>query len=112
MSQLQAEPISEASKRELPNCAKLITLAQRELAAFLSAVVSLFGSEQATLAADAWVAELMSFENVAGFSSRDWRLVTVGALSRLADHLVNIRKVRTARFADVDTERSTDTIAR
>jgi hypothetical protein len=101
MSQPQTELITEASKEQLPVCAKLITLAQRELAAFLSAVVCLFGSEQATLAADAWIAELMSFDNVAGFSNRDWRLVTVGALSRLAHHLVSIRKNLTSCVADV-----------
>ena len=87
-------------------------LAQRELGAFLIAVVSLFGSEQATLAADAWIDELMSFENVVGFSSRDWRLVTVGALSRLAHHFVNIRKSRASCVVDADTKMPTDTITK
>lgn len=101
MFQLQTEPISGASKIQLPICAKLITLAQRELAVFLSAVVSLFGSEQATLAADTWIAELLSLESVMGFSSRDWRLTTVGALSGLAHYLASVRKNRTSRPADV-----------
>ena len=82
MSQLKLESISEATKQQPPICAMLITFAQVELAAFLTAAVSLFGSEQVTLAADAWIAELTSFENVVGFGSRDWRFVTVGALSR------------------------------
>jgi hypothetical protein len=109
MSQLQTEAISEASKTELPVCARLITLAQRELAAFLSAVVSLFGSEQAALAADAWIAELTSLESVMGFGSRDWRLVTVGAVSRLAHHLANIRKIRKSCVVDL-YENSVETV--
>ena len=96
--------MSEKSKQQLPICGKLIMLAQRELGAFLIAVVSLFGSEQAKLAADAWIDELMSFENVVGFSSRDWRLVTVGALSRLAHHLVSIRENRTSCVKDTDAK--------
>lgn len=91
MSQAQIEPLSENFSEQLPNLPKLVALAQRELAAFLGAVVSLFGSEQATLAADVWIAELMSVDNVTGFSSRDWRLITVSAVSRLSSQLMNIR---------------------
>lgn len=102
MPLLQPEPTSTAPQEEVAVCAKLLSAAQRELAAFLGAVVSLFGSEQATLAAEAWMAELLSVDNITSFTARDWRLITVAALSHIADHLAVVRS-RRASASHVET---------
>jgi hypothetical protein len=68
---------------ELPNSdgpmfAKLMTMAERELGAFISAVTELFSSEQAKLAAVDWLDELVLMEApcgcVANASRRSARL--------------------------------------
>lgn len=96
MSQPQTECIDEASKAQLSRCAKLITLAQRELTVALSATVSLFGSEQVTLAVETWIAELLSVENVTGLFNRDWRIVIIGALSQVVHNLLAVQRDREA----------------
>lgn len=55
-------------------------LAERELSAFVTAVMELFGSEQAKLSADDWFAE---FE----LMDRSPRSVTVAASARLANRV-------------------------
>jgi hypothetical protein len=70
-----------------PTFAKLRTLAERELGAFISAVTELFGSEQARLAADEWLDELVVMEGLPGFTSRDWRSITIAASVRLANRV-------------------------
>lgn len=62
----------------------LITMAERELAAFFTAVTELLGSEQATLSVEDWLQELESLDRLPGLSTSDWRQVTMAVLSRLA----------------------------
>jgi hypothetical protein len=69
-------------------------LAQRELAAFLSAVREQFGLEQAKLSAEDWLQELAAIEGLP-FSAREWRGITVSVLARLADR-VNASSISTA----------------
>jgi|ERR1700678_693197 hypothetical protein len=76
-------------------CRDLMTMAERELAAFFNAVTELFGSEQAEIAAEDWLNELMAInindvpieENDLPASTRHWRLLTVKVLARLANRV-------------------------
>jgi hypothetical protein len=60
------------------------TMAERELGAFISAVTGSFGSEEARLAAEDWLDELVLLETLPGLRSRDWRVITIAASARLA----------------------------
>jgi len=68
------------------NCADFATLAERELAAFFSAVKELFGSEQAALSAEDWLRELTSIDGLPA-SIPEWRLITARASIRLASRV-------------------------
>jgi hypothetical protein len=61
-------------------------MAERELSAFFNAVTQLFGSEQAELSAKDWLQELMVAEGLPA-STREWRLLTAKASTRLASRL-------------------------
>ena len=82
--------MTELSKRFDPACGDLMTMAERELAAFFSAVTELFGSEQAELSAEDWLQELMAIKihdmaiDDLPASTRQWRQLTVKAAARLA----------------------------
>ena len=63
---------------------------EREFKAFISAVKELFGPEQSQLSAVDWLdeselSELMDSQS--GYTSRDWRAVTIAASARLANRL-------------------------
>jgi hypothetical protein len=81
MDRWQPWPVSERTSN---TCGDLMTMAQRELSAFITAVAELFGPEQARLSAEAWLDELASMDWLPGPTSRDWRAVTIAALVRLA----------------------------
>ena len=80
----QAKPVSERTSNHSTTCTDLMTMAQRELSAFIGAVTELSGSEQARLSAEAWLDELASMDCLPGSTNRDWRAVTIAALARLA----------------------------
>ena len=63
-------------------CAELMTMAERELSAFFNAVTQLFGSEQADLAAEDWLHELIEIDRLPA-SAREWRLITAKVSTRL-----------------------------
>jgi hypothetical protein len=63
--------------------ADLVTMAEQELAAFFAAVTELFGSHQARVSAEDWLHELLAV-NVLPASAREWRLLTVKVVTRLA----------------------------
>jgi|SRR5579864_1136061 len=65
-----------------PDCADSMSLAERELSAFLNAVSQLFGSKQADLAAEDWLHELIEIDRLPA-SAREWRLITAKVLTRL-----------------------------
>lgn len=71
----------------IANCADLMIPAERELAAFLSAVTELYGTEQAEMAADVWLDELEMINRLPGPAIHDWRKVSVASVARLANHL-------------------------
>jgi len=60
--------------------------AERELAAFFRAVKELFGPEQAELAVEDWLQELVAIDGPP-VATREWRRVTVNAARRLAGRL-------------------------
>ncbi len=76
-----------------PRSAGLMSSAEQELAAFFNAVKQLFGREQAELSANDWLDELAE-SGCLPSSTRDWRLVTVKALTRLATR-VNVSSLST-----------------
>ena len=67
-----------------------IPSAERELAAFLGAVKQLFGAEQARLAADEWLEQLVE-RNGLPASTREWRTITANASQRLASRWLGLR---------------------
>lgn len=67
-----------------PNDANLILLAERELAAFATAVKELFGPEQARVSAAEWIDELESLAWPARPGISDFRQITAVASARLA----------------------------
>ena len=72
----------ELSINSNSGCADLMTMAERELSAFFSAVTRLFGSEQADLSADDWLHELSEIGSLPT-SAREWRLITAKVLTQI-----------------------------
>lgn len=75
-----------SSKKLNPDCADVISVAEKELAAFFNAVAELFGSEQAQRAADDWLHALEVVNDLPA-SSRDWQLITGKATAQLAGRI-------------------------
>ena len=61
MHETQTRVGDELPNSDGPTFVKLMTMAERELGAFISAVTELFGSEQVSLAAEDWLDELLFF---------------------------------------------------
>lgn len=83
--------------RKLPHratCAELMIMAERELAAFIAAVTELYGVEEAWMSAEVWLDELATLNTLPGSASRDWRMVTIAALARLATRLTATKRSR------------------
>ena len=68
-------------------CEEQAHLAERELSAFISAVMELFGPDQAKLSAVDWLDELELMDSQPGTTNRRWRAVTIAASTRLANRL-------------------------
>ena len=64
-------------------CPDLMTMAERELSAFFTDVAQLFGPEQAEISAKDWLRELIEIDGLPA-STREWRLITAKASTRLA----------------------------
>lgn len=67
-------------------------MAERELGAFMSAVMSLYGCEQARISAQDWLDEFESMHVAAELTSREWRQITIAAAARLANRLSALTK--------------------
>lgn len=61
-------------------------MAERELAAFSSAVKELFGPELAELSVEEWLKELAATNGLPS-SAREWRRITLNICQRLAARL-------------------------
>jgi len=64
--------------------AVLMASAERALGAFMKAVADSFGQKEARLAAEDWLEELDSREELPGLNAYDWRSLTIAAATRLA----------------------------
>jgi hypothetical protein len=84
MHKTQTRVVDELRNSDGPTFAKLMTMAERELGSFISAVTELFGSEQARLAVEDWLDELELMETLSGLNVRNWRSITIAASARLA----------------------------
>jgi hypothetical protein len=84
MHETQTRVAGELTHNDGPTFARLVTVAERELGAFFSAVSELFGSEQARLAVEDWLDELELMETLPGLTVRNWRSITIAASVRLA----------------------------
>jgi alkylhydroperoxidase/carboxymuconolactone decarboxylase family protein YurZ len=67
-------------------CPDLMTMAERELSAFFNAVTQLFGTEEAEISAKDWLRELIEIDGLPA-STREWRLITAKASTRLANRV-------------------------
>jgi hypothetical protein len=68
-------------------CADQMHIAERELSAFIRAVMRIYGSEEAKLAAEDWLEESELMDSPPLSASRNWRSVTIAASARLANRL-------------------------
>jgi hypothetical protein len=84
MDETQTRVVDEVTNSDGPTFAKLMTMAERELGSFISAVTELFGSEQARLAVEDWLDELELMETLSALNVRNWRSITIAASARLA----------------------------
>ena len=87
MHETQTRVVDELTNSDGPMFAKLMTMGERELGAFIRAVTELFGSEQARLAIEDWLDELVLMETLPGLTGRDWRSTTIAASARLANRV-------------------------
>jgi hypothetical protein len=83
MYELQPILVNERTDNDNSACYDLMAMAERELMALVSAVTDLFGPEQATIASEDWLDELVSLDCLHGSTNRDLQLITVAALARL-----------------------------
>jgi hypothetical protein len=67
-------------------CGDLMTMAERELAAFVGAVTESFGPRLALACAEDWLRELMASDDLPS-SARQWRQLTVRVLARFANRV-------------------------
>ena len=86
-----------SQSESFPNspCTDQIHLAERELSAFIAAVVELFGAEKARLSVEDWLDELELMDVSPRSTRRDWRAITITASLRLANRL-NVARHRQA----------------
>jgi hypothetical protein len=68
-------------------CNEQMQMAERELAAFISAVKELHGPDQARLSAADWLDELELTDSQPGSTSLHLRAITIAASARLANRL-------------------------
>ena len=87
MNETQKRLVDELRDSDGPTFTKLMTMAERELGAFITAVTELFGPEQVRLAVEDWLDEFVLRETLPGLRSRDWRLITIAASARLANRV-------------------------
>jgi hypothetical protein len=76
----------ELSKTSNHPCPDLATMAEQELSAFFTAIIQLFGLEQAELSAEDWLRELSEIDALPA-SAREWRVITAKASTRLVDRV-------------------------
>jgi hypothetical protein len=86
MPELRTNP-SALRSRDLSSREEPISIAERELVAFVDMASQLVGPGSRGLLTEIWLDELACMECMPEPSSPDWRLVTEAAERRLAKHL-------------------------
>src|ERR1700722_18644866 len=76
-------PRPRPSKNSRYPCPDLTLMAARAISASFTAATQLFGPEQAELSAKDWLRELIVVDGLPA-STREWRLITAKASTRLA----------------------------
>jgi hypothetical protein len=84
----------ERTSGRSPACGERATIAERELAKFISFVTNFLSSEPTKLLRDIWLDELASRDTMPEPASFEWRLVTVAAIARLAGTVTQSRALR------------------
>lgn len=69
-------------------CEELVSLGEREFAAFIRTVTELFGADQARGAAEDWLEAVTVFDCSSSRPRHSWRLVTVAATTRFFDRVI------------------------
>ena len=87
----EEDEVNNTTQLPRGSCAELMIMAERELAAFLSAVTRLYGAEESAMSAEVGLCELEAMNRLPGPASREWRAVTVSALARLASRLADTK---------------------
>ena len=83
------------AKHDASSLACVMSMAERELGAFISVVTELYGSEQARISAEDWLEEVNSMDPLRNFTAREWRMITIAAAARLASRLSEMGFLRT-----------------
>jgi hypothetical protein len=83
-----SDPMAAINHHRSLGC--VMSMAERELGAFMTAVTELWGPEEARIAADHWLDELESMDRIPGLTSREWRLITIRAAARVASRLTQL----------------------
>lgn len=81
-------------RESIVGCEQAVTVAERELRLFVGSVIDLLGSEGAKFLEDIWFDELAEMERTPEPTSRQWRLVSIAASSRLAGRLMGLNHDR------------------
>ncbi len=69
-------------------CEELVSLGEREFAAFIRTVTELFGADRARIAAEDWLEAVTLLDCESPRPSHSWRLVTIAATTRFLDRLI------------------------
>jgi hypothetical protein len=70
----------------------LMSLAKRELGAFMKAVTDLYGAAQGEISAADWLDELESMDGLTELTSRTLRQITISAAASLANRQLAIAR--------------------
>jgi len=87
MSTEMINPGVEIAQLSVELVEECLIYAENELTVLYSAVIQLFGFEQAQLTMDDWLSELEAMEWPAESPIPNWRRPTLAAVSRLADRV-------------------------
>ena len=82
------------ARESIVSCQQPVTMAERELRSFVGSVIDLLGSEGVNLLEDLWLDVLADMERTPEPTSRQWRLVSIAASSRLAGRLMDLNHDR------------------
>lgn len=82
--------IDEKAERLFRCKKKLLPIAERELAAFRSAIAELYGSRTARMAAEIWMELLEAMDWPADGADPDWRPLTIAAAALVAARITSL----------------------